>query len=733
MFPSILTQQADKFVSQGGFYSESSQRRVTSDAYDWANVNMSLQHAAERMTPAVLTGYDRWKPRDLSCAAISESCDTPAMVGESETSLRPKDTSQHEVQGFLIFGLSEDAMKCCDELFCSSSSLKDAYGESHSNISVQRRFFSRKLVSVSFSLKGGEMSSIDATTYVSTPSATSKRRKWDINKFVRSRGYHRLLLISEEKELAKIMGITFVLPGDALSDAILRRNVKDVSELLRQGYDVNAPCQAYGRALQTASAQGFEDTVNLLLENGAEVNATGGQYESALVAATVHGHEGIARILIKAGGDVLKEAASYISPLYQAVSHSDVDMVLLLLERGAWLSRNYGELLDLASERGNEEVSNLLHEYDVRDLRLKLPASAQGESGTDPEQGSGGDSDSDRMRRRRHSSNRNQVVMKPAKIVRAVVCRALILKGQRGKWTGIKGVNIMRTAIEAGVPPQILDLIAPHLSTIQDILDFLKRAVFDYASQKRSPVTRNRRAITSNHVLGTVTELIDDSEGDENPAEGPNLEQVPSRRVHFASEPRVAILPWEPTPALPHPVASFRDSGLDIVSPSEGYSRRTVCPACEGRGGRRGTGYPCSKCQSTGRYQDTRCSACKGVGQIFSERNSCHNCDGARFMYTRDRAASEPSIFSENQTGEPRPSPSTISHRRSRREQPDPYPFRPFSNVDYTSASLHNGSSRRTISRPRDRMPRPPSSNQSLNDDPPPPYSSQDQVLRNSR
>ena len=116
---------------------------------------------------------------------------------------------------------------------------------------------------------------------------------------------------------------------------------------------------------------GSEEIVRLLLKRGAEVNATGGQYENALIAAIVRGHEDIARILIKADADVLKEAGLYISPLYQVVSHSDVDMALLLLERGAWLSRNYGELLDLASERGNEEIYDLMQEYDVRDLRLK--------------------------------------------------------------------------------------------------------------------------------------------------------------------------------------------------------------------------------------------------------------------------------------------------------------------------------------------------------------------------
>jgi Ankyrin repeats (3 copies) len=185
--------------------------------------------------------------------------------------------------------------------------------------------------------KEGELRYIDAITYVSAPPLEAERAIWDINRFVKRRCFRLLsgaqsssLRVSEEKQLAKIMGVAFVLPGDALSDAVLRKNVNDISQLLGQGDDVNAPCQGYGQVLQAATAEGSEEIVSLLLKLGADVNASGGQYESALLAATVLRHEMIARILIKAGADVLKIGGLYISPLYQAVGHSDVDMVLLL-------------------------------------------------------------------------------------------------------------------------------------------------------------------------------------------------------------------------------------------------------------------------------------------------------------------------------------------------------------------------------------------------------------------
>ena len=201
----------------------------------------SLQHAAEQMTPAVLSGYDRWKPQGLSCAAIFESSHTPPIAGKPGIGLGNRDSLKGEVQGFLIFGLTEEALKCCDKVFGSPSSLNKAYGESLLDLDRPSVVFSRQLVNVSFNLKGGEVRTVDATTYVSTSPLSTEERIWDINNFVRSRAFNRYLLVSEENELAKIMGITIVLPGDALSDAVSRGNVKAVTKLLKQGNDVNSP------------------------------------------------------------------------------------------------------------------------------------------------------------------------------------------------------------------------------------------------------------------------------------------------------------------------------------------------------------------------------------------------------------------------------------------------------------------------------------------------------------
>lgn len=740
MFPSILRQQAETFVSPLGIYSASNQRRLRSDVTDWARVNVSLQHAAEQMTPALLTGYDRWKPVGLSCASIMESTSTPELMGQIEKrrGIGFVDLPKGEVQGFLVFGLAEEALRCCDMLF-SRSSLEDLYSDGgwasadKFKLPENSEPFQRKTVNVRFSLKGGEVRSIEATTYVWKAPYATIQCAWNINRFVKSKSFRKLsgalsssVWMSEEKELAKIMGITFVLPGDALSDAVLRKDMKDITKLLKEGDDVNAPCQGYGNVLQAASAEGSEEIVSLLLRRGAIVNASGGQYESALLAATVRGHEGVARILIKAGADILKDGGIYVSPIYQAVSHSDVDMVLLLLERGAWLTRNYGELVDLASEKGNDEILNLLDEYDMQDLRQKLHSSNREANRRDSDEYSEGNLNDDSSRRISRSSRKDQIAMRPAKVLRAVVCKALVLKGTRGKWTGIKGVKLLRTAIKAGLSPQILDDIRPNLSSIQKLLDFLKSAVLNYADEQNSP-RRKRRGIAPKYPMGTVTELSDTSESDGDPIEDRTRGARTSyHEVNFTTHPQVVISVSDSRSEQENVELPPSETNINTRKDIDSYSRKVICAACEGRGDRRGTGSTCWKCNGTGRYRDNRCSGCNSTGQIFSERNRCRDCDGQRFIKARDQQRYESDY-------EPGPQSRDFSAQRAnsgsiRRRESNPGPSRT------RNGHLPSASSFSSSSGPRNTIPRGSPLNQSLpSEDPPPPYTIQDQLRRDRR
>jgi len=85
------------------------------------------------------------------------------------------------------------------------------------------------------------------------------------------------------------------------------------------------------------------------------------------------------------------------------------------------------------------------------------------------------------------------VAVKPLTVVRAVVLQALFLKGQRGKWTGIKGVKILRAALDVGVSEKILDQIRPHMSSYQKIVDYLGKALVEMNQEQEASLRKPRQ------------------------------------------------------------------------------------------------------------------------------------------------------------------------------------------------------------------------------------------------
>jgi hypothetical protein len=482
MFPSILRARAEQFTGAEGIYSETHQRRLKTDASDWSRINFSLQHAAEQMTPARLKGYDRFKPYGLNNAGMCKGNDGSV------------------VQGFVLFGLSEEALKCCDHLL-SGEELKTLYGDRNLKKRGGEPCFVRHRVKVDISVQGGDVMTIDAVTYDYSICVRSiLDEPWDINKFVRSKTFTKLsgagqgsFWMEEETRLASTMGMTLVLSGDALCGAVLRNDKCTLLELLDKGHDINAPCTHYGSILAAAAFRGQEEIVDFLIRRGANVNAAGGEYHTPLIAATAQGHEECARSLLKAGADILAHGGKYISAIYQAVDFGDADLAKMLLEKGAWLTNDYRELLDLAAERGSRGITRMLEDYDVRKLYL-LPApkpkiaelpdpgsSERTEAGSqndlDFENGLVQSRSSDTLEKRRPAPS-------PLTVIKAIGLQALYLKGQRGKWTGIKGVKILQAAFEVGVPETILEKIRPHMSQYQDIVDYLGTALAQYQEEQ---------------------------------------------------------------------------------------------------------------------------------------------------------------------------------------------------------------------------------------------------------
>ena len=527
MFPSIIKAQADRSLK--GIYSPRYQRRLAPTFQDWFRANFSLKHTAEIMTPAVLKGFDRWKPRGLRCAAIQDARLTRNVIELEHPSLPRgfehvpmKKLLPGYVQGFLVFGLSEEALKTCDELFplkeCQSrnwqrSPMARSRSRSRERKSdgldeeLPKEHFKRKKVNVDIELKDGRIRNVEASTYVWAHNF-GLEGPWNINDFIKRPCFasssesqkNDETWRAEEHELAKTMKMIYALPGDALARAVKEGNTEAVEALLDDGDDVNGACHLYGTPLQTAVVTVNEEMARFLVDEGADINKKGGQYHTPLLAAVVCGHEKIVSFLLRHQAEVLVDCGRYVSALYQAVSHSNEEIVYLLLERGAWLSQGYNELLDLAAERGNEAIMDLLVEYDVRKIHYDLRAYREYRG---------------RLERYSKYSNKGQEVsMTSGAVLRAVISQALLLKGSHGTWQGRKGVEVLKAALEAGAPQSVIDSIGDNLKTVSSVIDYFRNAVTELLNPQ-PPSTKNLES--SHDGDANIEEVSDSSDSSDGP------------------------------------------------------------------------------------------------------------------------------------------------------------------------------------------------------------------------
>ncbi|KAJ7274627.1 ankyrin repeat-containing domain protein [Mycena rebaudengoi] len=134
--------------------------------------------------------------------------------------------------------------------------------------------------------------------------------------------------------------------------AEVRRRIKIVRLLLKNGAAINAASVEAGTALQAAAcSDGYTDIVRILLENGANINEVGGTCGSALQIALHKGQMEIARLLIHEGADVNMAGGENGNALQIASEAGMLEMVQLLVERGADLnaaSGKYGSALQAA-------------------------------------------------------------------------------------------------------------------------------------------------------------------------------------------------------------------------------------------------------------------------------------------------------------------------------------------------------------------------------------------------
>ena len=271
-----------------------------------------------------------------------------------------------------------------------------------------------------------------------------------------------------------------MLLGDHLVAKVLQNDDDGLKALLEEGYDVNAPSPGYGTALQAAACKGNRNMLQIMLDAHADINAKGGQYGCALIAAVVENHVSAVKQLLRYRADVFVSGGRYVSALYQAVDFGNVDITHMLLEKGAWLTGDYGELLDLAAERGEGEIRRELELYDVRGLHLSRDGARQKPKREQETKSKDAD---DVVERRAFGS-----LQKNGSLGVILFWEAAKLQGLEGKWTGIKGVKILQVALENGFSEDVIDKIRPHIHSWPSIQKFFADAVGERLGGRLQPV-----------------------------------------------------------------------------------------------------------------------------------------------------------------------------------------------------------------------------------------------------
>ncbi|KAI3573631.1 ankyrin repeat-containing domain protein [Fusarium oxysporum f. sp. albedinis] len=150
--------------------------------------------------------------------------------------------------------------------------------------------------------------------------------------------------------------------GSALQAASADGHDKTV-QLIENNADVNAEGGRYGSALRAASAGGHYKIVQLLIENNADVNAQGGLYGSALQGASEQGHDKIVQLLIENNADVNARCGYYGSALKAASAEGHEKIVQLLIDKNADVNAKggaFGSALQAVSVGGHEKIVQLL-------------------------------------------------------------------------------------------------------------------------------------------------------------------------------------------------------------------------------------------------------------------------------------------------------------------------------------------------------------------------------------
>lgn len=162
--------------------------------------------------------------------------------------------------------------------------------------------------------------------------------------------------------------------GRPLHDAVDRKDLRSVRELIALGANPNHIVRGDGSPLIEAARSGQADVVRALLAAGADPNLAVRGDGNPLIQASLAGRLDIVQALVERGADVESFVPGDETPLIGAARRGDLAVVKYLVERGADVNRavvaNPGEMrspLGMARKNGHGAVASYLKSRGARD------------------------------------------------------------------------------------------------------------------------------------------------------------------------------------------------------------------------------------------------------------------------------------------------------------------------------------------------------------------------------
>lgn len=164
-----------------------------------------------------------------------------------------------------------------------------------------------------------------------------------------------------------------------LIDAVEKRDIQRIKNLLDQGINVNTKDTLCQPVLVTAAYKDFADVMVILIAYGAHLNAQDYAYKNtALIWAACIGHNEAVKILIKAGADLNAQSENGETALMIAARNGRTEAAELLIKAGANLhSKDKDGYTAIRTAIGfiNNDIVGLLliHGAPLNDSKLPLP------------------------------------------------------------------------------------------------------------------------------------------------------------------------------------------------------------------------------------------------------------------------------------------------------------------------------------------------------------------------